>query len=191
MKKPYKTEVKILKLSDIKPYWRNPRKNDKAVDVVKRSIELYGYNQYIVVDKKNVIIAGHTRYKALLELGYSEAEVIISLDMPDQKVKQYRIADNKTNEIAEWTEDLKIELREIEDLGIMQEFFAENLKEMIEKTVWARDVKGVDLEGAKENLDTKFSNLTERAEENLMEVCCPECFNKFFINKESYKMKKK
>ena len=57
-----------LKLNDIKPYWRNPRKNEKAVEAVKQSIQDYGFNQPILLDSKKVIIAGHTRYKALLEL---------------------------------------------------------------------------------------------------------------------------
>jgi hypothetical protein len=190
-KKTYSTEVRTIPLTKLKPYWRNPRNNIKAIQVVKRSIELYGYNQYIVVDKKLVIVAGHTRYKALMELGYDEAEVIVALDMPDQKAKEYRIADNKTNEFAEWNEDLKIELREIEDLGIMQEFFSENLQDLIQKTVWANDIKTTELEGVQESLDNKFTDSAINDETTLAEVTCPECFNKFYIKKDSFQMKKK
>lgn len=110
-------------IDEIKPYWRNPRKNEKAVEAVKESIKQYGYNSPIVVDTKNVIIAGHTRYKALRQLGYETFNVVI-LDIPEDKAKQYRIADNKAAEKAEWDSDLlTYELREIEELGDMVKFF--------------------------------------------------------------------
>lgn len=107
----------------IKPYWRNPRKNDKAIEAVKSSIKKYGYNQPIVVDKKDVIIAGHTRYKALRQLGFKNVAVVV-LDIDEDKAKQYRIADNKTAEKSEWDDDLLMfELREIEELEDMIDFF--------------------------------------------------------------------
>lgn len=108
----------------IKPYWRNPRKNDdRAVEAVKESIKRYGYTQPIVVDKNNIIIAGHTRYKALRQLGYKSVAVVVS-DLDEEKAKQYRIADNKTAEMSEWDEDLLLfELREIEELEDMTAFF--------------------------------------------------------------------
>lgn len=107
----------------IKPYWRNPRNNDKALEAVKESIRRYGYNQPIVVDTENVIIAGHTRYKALRQLGYKNVAVVV-LDIDEDKAKQYRIADNKTAEMSEWDDDLLMfELREIEELEDMEIFF--------------------------------------------------------------------
>jgi site-specific DNA-methyltransferase (adenine-specific) len=107
----------------IKPYWRNPRKNENAVEAVKESIKRYGYTQPIVVDKDNVIIAGHTRYKALRQLGYKNIAVVL-LDIDEDKAKQYRIADNKTAEMSEWDDDLLMyELREIEELEDMTIFF--------------------------------------------------------------------
>jgi site-specific DNA-methyltransferase (adenine-specific) len=76
--------VKTVALAEIKPYWRNPRDNREAVQKVKQSIKDYGYNQLIGVDKNNVIIVGHTRYRALQELGYKEVEVLM-LDLDDNK----------------------------------------------------------------------------------------------------------
>lgn len=111
-------------IDTIKPYWRNPRKNgEKAVKAVKDSIKKYGYNQPIVIDKDNVIIAGHTRYKAIRELGYKDVPVVV-LDISEDKAKQYRIADNKAAEKSEWDDDLLMfELREIDELEDMQDFF--------------------------------------------------------------------
>ena len=89
-------KVQQISLDEIRPYWRNPRNNESAIDAVKKSIQEYGFNQPIVTDKDLVIIAGHTRYKALLQLGWKEAPVVVLEDIAPEKAKQYRIADNKT-----------------------------------------------------------------------------------------------
>lgn len=97
----------ILKqLSEIKPYENNPRKNDKAVDAVVESINQCSYIAPIIVDEDGVILAGHTRYKALKKLGRKEAEVIVKEGLTDEQKRKYRILDNKTNEFAEWDFDL-------------------------------------------------------------------------------------
>ena len=61
-------QVQQIKISEIKPYDNNPRKNNKAVDVVMGSIKKYGFQQPIVVDKDMIIIVGHTRFKAAKKL---------------------------------------------------------------------------------------------------------------------------
>lgn len=117
----------------VKPYWRNPRNNEKSIELVKESIRQYGYNQPIVVDKDDIIVAGHTRYKALRQLGYEEVTVVV-LDLPEDKAKQYRIADNKASEQSTWNDDLLMfELREIEELQDMSIFFQEGeLEELLD-----------------------------------------------------------
>jgi hypothetical protein len=109
-------------METLKPYWRNPRKNEDAVPAVVESIKRYGFNQPLVVDTKGVIIVGHTRYRAALELELAEVPVIV-MDAPAKLVKEYRIADNKTGEIADWDRDTLIpELREM-DIPGMEVFF--------------------------------------------------------------------
>lgn len=103
-----------LKLKDIIPYEKNPRMNENAVDEVAKSIEQYGYRQRIIVDKNNVIIAGHTRKRALEKLGWKEAEVWVADDLSDEQVRAYRIADNKTSDFSIW--DNKLLLEELEYL---------------------------------------------------------------------------
>ena len=71
-----KKELLKMKLSDIVPYENNPRRNDQAVDAVKESIKQCDYIAPIIIDEDNVILAGHTRYKALKSLGRKEAEVL-------------------------------------------------------------------------------------------------------------------
>lgn len=99
-------EIVKLKLSQIKQYEKNPRRNDQAVDAVVASIEQCGYCSPILVDENNVILAGHTRYKALQKLGWKEAEVVVRDGLTDEQKRKYRLLDNKTNEFASWDFDL-------------------------------------------------------------------------------------
>lgn len=107
-------ELVTLPLDKIKPYERNPRKNDEAVEAVMESIKQCTYVSPIIVDEDNVILAGHTRYKALKKLGKTEAEVIVKSGLSDEQKRKYRLLDNKTNELAEWDFDMLTE--ELEDL---------------------------------------------------------------------------
>jgi site-specific DNA-methyltransferase (adenine-specific) len=95
-------KIKMHPIKDIKPYGRNPRKNDGAVDAVAASIKEFGFRQPIVVDGKNVIIVGHTRYKAALKLGMKQVPVHVAEGLTQAQARAYRLADNKTNELAEW-----------------------------------------------------------------------------------------
>lgn len=94
-------KVIIKKIGEIKPYEKNPRHNDEAVELVKNSIEKFGWKVPIVVDKKGVIIAGHTRYKAALQMGIDEVPVVVADDLNAKQAKAYRLADNKVGEAEE------------------------------------------------------------------------------------------
>ena len=108
-------EHKMVKLSEIIPYANNPRKNDHAVPVVEASIERFTYTTEIEVDESMVILAGHTRYKALKKMGVEECEVMIIRGMTNEEKIAYRLAHNKTGEIAEWDQELLLE--EMEAVG--------------------------------------------------------------------------
>ena len=99
-------ELVYLKLSEIKPYKKNPRKNKKAVDKVANSIKEFGFKSPIIVDKDKIIICGHTRYMAGIKLKLDKVPCLIANDLTDEQVKAYRIADNKVSEFAEWDFDL-------------------------------------------------------------------------------------
>jgi site-specific DNA-methyltransferase (adenine-specific) len=103
----------------LRPYERNPRYNDQAVDAVAKSIELYGWHSPIIVDADYVIIAGHTRLKAAEQLGLAKVPCIVADHLSEDLVKAYRIADNKLAEIATWNYDaLQIELASLEEAGV-------------------------------------------------------------------------
>lgn len=103
-----------MNLDDIRPYPNNPRKNDNAVDAVAESIRQCSYVQPIIVDEDHVILAGHTRHKALKKLGYQDCSVIVVEGLTEDQKKKYRYLDNKTAEAALW--DLPKLTAELEDL---------------------------------------------------------------------------
>lgn len=93
-------EIIELKLSEIKPYEKNPRQK-RDIEKVAQSIKEFGWQQPIVVDKGNVIVVGHSRYEAAKMLGHEKVPIVIA-DISPQKAKAYRIADNKTNQYSDW-----------------------------------------------------------------------------------------
>ncbi len=109
-----KFAVELRKIDDIRPYERNPRINDQAVDAVAESLQQFGFRQPIVVDEDGIIIVGHTRWKAAQKLGLAKVPVHVATDLTPEQVRAYRIADNKTGELAEW--DLSILPIEISEL---------------------------------------------------------------------------
>lgn len=110
-------KINDMKLSAIHPYKKNPRQNESAIEGVKESIKAFGFQQPIVVDKKNTIIVGHTRYYASIDLDLSNVPVVVASKLTPKQVRAYRIADNKTNEFSEWDFDLlKTELKNIDEL---------------------------------------------------------------------------
>ena len=112
-------KVENVGIDTIKPYENNPRKNDQGVDAVAESIKQFGWQQPLVVDKNNVIIVGHTRYKAAKKLGLSEVPVVVAANLSDEQVKAYRLVDNKTGELTDWDDDLlDIELDDILDIDM-------------------------------------------------------------------------
>lgn len=122
-------QVKNLNIEDVKPYERNPRKNDDAVEYVANSIKEFGFQQPLVVDKDGVLIVGHTRLKAAEKLGLKEVPVVVADNLTDEQAKAYRLADNKTGEMASWDwEALNLELEDIDWLDINMEEFGFKLQ---------------------------------------------------------------
>lgn len=106
-------------VEELTPYADNPRKNDKAVDQVAESIRAVGFRNPIILDKDNVIIAGHTRLKAARKIGLKKVPCIMADDLSPEQVRLYRLADNKTAEAAEWDDDkLAAELEALYNAGI-------------------------------------------------------------------------
>ena len=115
-------EIIYKNIKDLKPYSKNARKNDKAVKYVAKSIEEFGFKIPVIIDKNNVIVCGHTRYKASKKLGYNEIPCIIADDLTEEQIKAFRLADNKVSEKADWDFDLlSDEINDIIDIN-MEDF---------------------------------------------------------------------
>lgn len=139
-------EVVNVKVSDILPYEDNPRKNEDAVEVVMNSIREFGFKQPIVLDKDYVIVVGHTRFAAARRLGYTEVPCIIATDLTEEQAKAYRLADNKTNEFAEW-----------DTLALQKELDALYDSFDMEKFGFSIQIENIDLKGELEEGQEKFA----------------------------------
>lgn len=108
-------EIIKMPIGDIKPYPNNPRRNDDAVAAVVESIKSFGFKNPIIVDKDNVIIAGHTRFRATQALDMAEVPCIKADDLTAEQAQALRLVDNKTSELSGWDFD-RLE-QELADLG--------------------------------------------------------------------------
>jgi len=128
-----KLSISYIPISEIKPYENNPRKNDKAVEIVKNSIKQFGFKNPIILDKNNEIIAGHTRLEASKQLDYKEIPVIWADDLTPEQVKAFRIMDNKSQEFSDWDiEKLQIEFKDLEEYEFDTDLTGFNTKEINE-----------------------------------------------------------
>lgn len=114
-------KISEISINDLKPYENNPRANDGAVEAVAQSIAQFGFKVPIVIDKNNIIVCGHTRYKAAKELGIITIPCVIADDLTPEQIKAFRLADNKVGELAGWDmELLEAELAGISDIDMSQ-----------------------------------------------------------------------
>lgn len=97
--------VTDVKISEIREYEGNPRKNKAAVEKVAASIAEFGWKQPVVVDRDMVIVAGHTRYLAAKSLGLETVPAVVADDLSEDEIRAYRLADNKTAEFSSWDMD--------------------------------------------------------------------------------------
>lgn len=152
-----------MKISEIIPYSKNPRINNHAVGKTMTSIKEFGFRQPIIIDKKNIIIAGHTRLKAAIKLGMTSCPVLVADNLTKAQVKAYRIADNKTGELASWDDDLlMLEIKDLQDMDFDIELTGFDLSDFDSGLDFGKDIK------KKEDKDTG-------------KITCPKCGCKFEV----------
>lgn len=155
-------EVINKRVEELVPYENNPRINDDSVKYVAESIKRFGFKVPIIIDKNNVIVAGHTRLKAAKELCLEEVPCIVADDLNEEQVNAFRLADNKVGEFSQWdTDKLFEELSKIEELNMKDLGFG----------AWLEDdeVNGFDEPELKEHSDGE------------KEIICPHCGKKILI----------
>ena len=112
-------QIVMRAINTIKPYIRNPRKNDKTVELLCKVIPKVGFNVPLVIDEKGIIVKGHARFTAAIRLGMTELPCIIT-HADAEAIKADRIADNKISEFSEWVnEEL---MHEIDSINIDLDF---------------------------------------------------------------------
>lgn len=190
--------IKVLPITDIKPYWRNPRNNDSTVKALVKIIPQVGFNVPLFIDKDGVIIKGHARYKAAIQLGMTEIPCIIS-DKTEEENRLDRIADNKISELAEWDiTELRYELEQIdfplEDIGFdvpkmdyMQEVYQpeeyhavtpekihRSEQNLAEKVFSGQNLASNDQE-SETVMDIRQEQKTDKPYHSPIKIICPNC----------------
>ena len=169
--------IETVPIDSIVPYWRNPRTiSDEHITQVAESIERFGYQSPIIVDKDMTVIVGHTRLQALRLLNYETVQVVIT-DLDPKKAKEYRLIDNRTSELGNWDNDkLFLELREFTDEALAGRYFPEINFDTTALNI-DMEIDMADLEKAADNLATSVAPQEERKRT----VLCPHCYEEFSI----------
>jgi ParB-like chromosome segregation protein Spo0J len=158
-----KMQIIEKRIEELIDYENNPRHNEAAVGKVAASIEEFGFKVPIVIDKDNVIIAGHTRRKAEESLGLQTVPCIVADDLTEEQVKAFRLADNKTSEFAGWDfAKLEAELEELQSIGFDMTDFG-----------FPADSEDVDIDD--------FFEEVEQKEKEPKKIQCPHCGEWFEI----------
>ena len=126
-------EIVFLNPAEIQPYKNNPRNNNEAVPAVAESIKQYGFKVPIIIDSKNEIVTGHTRWKASKLLGLDKVPCIRADDLTDEQIREFRLVDNKVGELATW-DLVKLDL-ELDDIEIDMSVFGFELDDFEDQPV--------------------------------------------------------
>jgi ParB-like chromosome segregation protein Spo0J len=157
--------VEMLPIETVIPYEKNPRHNETAIPKVARSIEQFGWQQPIVVDRHMVVVAGHTRLMAGRLLGHRTVPVVVAKNLTAKQVKAYRLADNRTGEEAEWdTERLATEIGVLRDAGFDLALTAFDAGELSKLALFGSD-EAEEPEGRRISDDLKYQIVVDCADE--------------------------
>lgn len=147
-----KLKVETMAISEIKPYQQNNKiHTEKQIKQIAKSIHEFGFLQPLVIDKDNTIVVGHARFEALKWLGRDEVEVVKALDLSEEKIRLYRILDNKLSDDANFDINaLKLEFEDLKDLDLFLDF---------ELDEWELKTRQLESLASIENLDVDLDKL--------------------------------
>lgn len=155
-------QIVNIKVNELKIYENNPRDNEPAVEAVAKSIKEFGFKVPLIITKDNVIVAGHTRKMAAEQLGMKEVPCIVADDLTPEQIQAFRLADNKTAELAEW--DFALLEKELEELTAFD----------IDMTQFGFDESIFEDDGPTKTYNNEELSEEEFAEENYQHEC-PRC----------------
>jgi len=191
-------KIVMKKLNEIKPYFRNPRKNEKTVEMLVKVIPQVGFNVPLVIDKNNVIVKGHARYKAAFKLGMEEVPCIIT-DASEEEINLDRITDNRISELSEWLNDgleheidmLDLDFDDIlKDLNLKQDVIENDVvdfdgAETFEITPDYEALKQIQqqkMEEAIKQAELKQAEITLPKTKKYVKCVCSKCGETFYID---------
>lgn len=181
-----KLEIKYIQINDIKPYKNNPRLNEDAIPYVMNSIKEFGFKNPIILDKNNVIVAGHTRLESAKRLDMKEVPAIYADDLTEEQVKAFRLADNKVAEKSMWDyTKLDEELDNILDIDMsMFDFDISNesyIDDLLENDFGSQgdgsDVFSISLTFQKEYEQKMNDYIKQNGKDNLKQIIIEEIKN--------------
>lgn len=112
-------KIEMVAVEKLIPYAKNPRKNDETVPKLMQIIGDVGFNVPLLIDEKNILIAGHARLKAAKALAYKELPCIRIKDLTADEIKAFRLVDNKVSEFSKWNDKLlKLEFERIKKFDV-------------------------------------------------------------------------
>jgi hypothetical protein len=198
-------KIVMKPITEVKPYVRNPWKNEKTVKLLVDIIPKVGFNVPLVIDKNGIIVKGHARFAAALQLGMTEVPCVVT-DADEEAIKLDRIADNKISEFSEWvTDDLLHEIDmlnidfDLEELGLPSTGFddipepdfdepkgdperAEKYKKFLEEQR-AREEARLEkrIEKAEEQATPEAVAEENKKYQKYWKVVCPDCGKVIFV----------
>ena len=169
------------KVRDLKPYKGNARLNDVTVERLCKSITDYGYVVPIVVDQDNVVVTGHARLKAIKKLGWVDVPCLIS-NLSDEENKEYRIIDNKVQDLSSFNEDLLV--MELRALTSIASDFNSKITTALDSSYGLFDVEvtDTDIEKSEDKFENVFADRVNKANDSIVNVECEHCGAHFGIN---------
>lgn len=177
-------------ISTIRPYFRNPRDNDRTVEELVKLIPKVGFNVPLVLDTDGVIIKGHSRWKAAIKLGMDKVPTVTST-ADAESIRLDRILDNKLQELSEWNDELlqsELAMMSAEfdaDLKRLELTVGDAIDRLIENAGAVELDDDPDAEADRQFINQKDIDATHPSAEvnNFTEVTCSKCGNHMFIRK--------
>jgi ParB family chromosome partitioning protein len=195
-------QLVMVETRQIKPYHRNPRHNDATVEKLVELIPKVGFNVPLVLDRANVIVKGHTRWKAAVRLKMAKIPCVYT-DADEETIKLDRLADNRVQEFSTWDGEMlagelaSLNLATAFDLATLDFQLADNRRKSTPDEAppaGRQDAEGAqatDRESGKDGGDKPFiSEADVRATysqpvSEYDEVTCDKCGNHMFVKRRA------
>ncbi|MGE3628178.1 MAG: site-specific DNA-methyltransferase [Hyphomicrobiales bacterium] len=111
--------IRYRRIDTLRPYQNNPNLHSpKQIKKLVRSLQEFGWVVPLIIDENGMVLCGHGRLLAAIELGLEEVPTIQILDMSEAQKRAYVTADNRLAQDAKWSRKLlRTEMQGLIDMG--------------------------------------------------------------------------